>query len=181
MRILLATLALAALAVVGGCSQQEEAAMPEPFALTDDAIGRYCGMNVLEHDGPKGQIILSRIPEPIWFSSARDVVAFTHMPDEPKTVAAIYVSDMGAAESWENPGTDNWIDARQAFYVIGSSLRGGMGAAETVPFSTEEAAQDFTSRHGGQIVRFDKIPVSYVLGGGKDAVGSEPPPAHEEH
>ena len=160
-------LAAATLLLAAGCAQEEEAAMPAAFSLTDDAMGRYCGMNVLEHDGPKGQIILTRIPEAIWFSSARDAVAFTMLPEEPKNIAAIYVSDMGAAPSWEQPGADNWIDARAAFYVIGSSRLGGMGAEETVPFSTQEAAQDFAALHGGEIVGFADIPVAYVLGGGE--------------
>lgn len=168
MRVLVTLALLATLALAGGCSQEQETAAPAPFALTQEAIGRYCGMNVLEHDGPKGQIILSRIPEPIWFSSARDAVAFTMLPDEPKTIAAIYVSDMAVAPSWERPGAENWIDARTAFYVIGSDRRGGMGATEAVPFSTEAAAWDFAARHGGEIVGFADIPQDYVLGAGEN-------------
>lgn len=156
---------LVAFALLAGCSQQEEVAMPDPFTLDAEAIGRYCGMNVIEHDGPKGQIILTRIPEPIWFTSARDAVAFTMLPDEPKNVAAIYVSDMAVAESWEQPGAENWIDARTAYFVLGSRQRGGMGTSETVPFSTEAAAQAFIGVHGGEIVRFADIPLDYVLGG----------------
>ena len=160
--------------------------MPDPFTLDAEAIGRYCGMNVLEHDGPKGQIILTRIPEAIWFSSARDAVAFTMLPDEPKNIAAIYVSDMAVATSWEQPGADNWIDAKTAFFVLGSRQRGGMGTAETVPFSTEEAARAFADAHGGEVMRFDDIPLDYVLGDADadededtDPVGAIPP--HGNH
>lgn len=156
--------AFAALFVLAGCSSEEKTLPPEPFALNESAIGRYCGMNVLEHPGPKGQIILGQIPEPIWFSSARDAVAFTMLPEEPKNIAAIYVSDMAKAPSWDEPGAGNWVDARQAFYVIGSSLRGGMGAEETVPFSTEAAARQFATGNGGEVVSFSDIPADYVLG-----------------
>lgn len=164
MRLLFAIPALVALSLFSGCSQQEELPMPDAFTLDSEAIGRYCGMNVLEHEGPKGQIILGRIPEPIWFSSARDAVAFTMLPDEPKNIAAIYVSDMAVAESWEQPGADNWIDAKTAFFVLGSRQRGGMGTAETVPFSTEEAALAFAAANGGKVMRFADIPLDYVLG-----------------
>lgn len=161
---------VAALAIaLGSCSDEAPAEMPAPFPLTQDAIGRYCGMNVLEHPGPKGQIILGQFPEPIWFSSARDTVAFTRLPEEPKNISAIYVSDMAQAQSWEEPGSENWIDARQAFYVIGSSATGGMGASEVVPFSTSEAADAFTRENGGRVVAFDDIPSDYVLGDGGDA------------
>ncbi|MDP1730491.1 MAG: nitrous oxide reductase accessory protein NosL [Devosia sp.] len=159
---------LVAALILGGCGGGERAQTPGPFALTESAIGRYCGMNVLEHPGPKGQIILSRAQEPIWFSSARDAVAFTMLPEEPKNLAAVYVSDMAKAPSWEEPGAENWIDATQAFFVIGSSMRGGMGAAETVPFSTETAARSFADENGGEVVGFAEIPRDYVLGSTPD-------------
>ncbi len=91
-------------AVLAGCSQEKKVETIAPFALTETAMGRYCGMNVLEHPGPKGQIILAPANEAVWFSSARDTLAFTMLPEEPKTIAAIYVSDMGKAPSWEEPG-----------------------------------------------------------------------------
>ncbi len=155
--------------LLAGCEDKEPPAPPPPFALTTDAIGRYCGMNVLEHAGPKGQVILdARVGEPIWFSSARDTLAFTMLPEEPKDYVAIYVSDMGKAPSWDKPGTENWIDARKAFYVIGSSLRSGMGADETVPFSTREAAMQFAASNGGSVVTFGNVPRDYVLGSGAE-------------
>lgn len=164
---------LGALVLLVACSEGMEPQVPPPFALTDEAIGRYCGMNVLEHEGPKGQVILTRIPEPIWFSSARDAIAFTLLPEEPKNIAAVYVSDMGAADSWENPGPENWIEAREAFFVIRSNRTGGMGAAETVPFSKEEDAASFAALHGGEVVRFDAIPEEYVLGPGEEIQGAD--------
>jgi len=166
---------LVAFALLTSCSQQEEAAIPEPFRLDAGAIGRYDGMSLMEYDGPKGQIILTRISEPIWFSSARDAIAFTVMPDEPKNIAAIYVSDMAAAESWERPGTDNWIDAKTAYYVLESRLQGRAGFAETVPFSTEEAARAFVEVNGGEVVRFDDLPLDYILGGAEEDDGETIP------
>ena len=160
------TLMISAL-LVAGCEGEKDAAPPPPFALTSEAIGRYCGMNVLEHSGPKGQVILdAKVGEPIWFSSARDTLAFTMLPEEPKDYAAVYVSDMGKAPSWEEPGETNWIDAKKAFYVIGSALRGGMGAEEAVPFSTRKAAEKFASENGGKVMSFGDVPRDYILGGG---------------
>ena len=166
MKGVLISVAAAALLALTACSDEGPTEAPAPFALTAEAMGHYCGMNVLEHPGPKGQIVLGRVPEPIWFSSARDAVAFTMLPEEPKDIAAIFVSDMGAAQEWKNPGAENWIDARGAFYVIGSSAQGGMGAPETVPFSTLEAAEKFANENGGNVVTFEEIPSSYVLGSG---------------
>lgn len=169
-------LAMSALVLLAACSGESGLEAPKPQTLTSEAIGRYCGMNVLEHPGPKGQIMLGQIPEPIWFSSARDAVAFTMLPEEPKDISAIYVSDMASAPSWEEPGPANWIDARQAFYVIGSTMRGGMGAPETVPFSTEAAAARFAGDNGGQVVSFADIPRDYVLGTGETGATGNPTP-----
>ncbi|TCV67226.1 nitrous oxide reductase accessory protein NosL [Neorhizobium sp. S3-V5DH] len=163
MNVPLAIIALASTLLLSGCSGQEEATPPAPFALTEDAMGRYCGMNVLEHPGPKGQIILEHIPEAIWFSSARDTLAFTMLPEEPRDIAAIYVSDMSRAPSWEEPGAENWIDAKKAYFVIGSTQRGGMDADEAVPFSVQEDARSFAQQHGGRIVGFSDIPRDYIL------------------
>ena len=171
MKHVLVPLALFTPLLLAGCEDKEKSPPPAPFALTSEAMGRYCGMNVLEHAGPKGQVILdAQVGEPIWFSSARDTLAFTMLPEEPKDIAAIYVSDMAKAPSWEKPGATNWIDARKAFYVIGSSAKGGMGAEEVVPFSTKEAAMQFAGKNGGRIVSFGEVPRDYVLGTG----GTEP-------
>ena len=156
--------ALGAVLTVAGCSGEAPPPTVTPVALSETAIGHYCGMVLREHPGPKGQIILADSSDPVWFSSVRDTVAFTMLPEEPKNIAAVYVSDMAAAQSWEEPGVENWIDAKRAFFVIGSAMRGGMGAEEAVPFSTDSAANDFVLQHGGVVVGFPDIPQDYVLG-----------------
>lgn len=157
------TLALAA------CGGDELASPPKPFAINAESTGHYCGMNLTEHPGPKGQIILSSVDWPVWFSSARETLSFTMLAEEPKDIRAIYVSDMAKAPSWEAPGADNWIEARRAFYVIGSRKQGGMGAPETVPFSSRQSADLFAAGNGGRVVAFDGVPREYVLSAQTDA------------
>jgi copper chaperone NosL len=166
--------ALVAALMLAGCNQEpSQSAMPPPVALNSDAMGVFCGMNLLEHPGPKGQILTGSRIDPFWFTSVRDTVAFTLMPDQPRDIRAIYVSDMARAPSWEDPGATNWIDARKAFFVIESRKQGGMGAAEAVPFGTRSAADGFVVANGGQIVRFEEIPSAYVLGNDNDGDQSE--------
>lgn len=155
---------------LAGCNEEVAQAPPPPHELTPAAIGHYCGMNVLEHAGPKGQIILASRTDPIWFSSARDAIAFTMLPEEPKDIRAIYVSDIAKAPSWEDPGANNWVDARQALFVIASRVKGGMGTPETVPFSSRAAADKFAGENGGQVVTFDDVPRDYVLSSEPGAV-----------
>lgn len=156
-------LLLAALAVLALAACRPDAEKPAPRTLTDAAIGRYCGMMLTEHEGPKGQILLAGVDEPLWFSSARDTVAFTLLPEEPKDIAAIYVSDMGAAPSWAEPGVDNWTDARTASFVIGSDAEGGMGGAEAVPFADRARAEAFARERGGTVYAFDAIPTEAII------------------
>jgi copper chaperone NosL len=146
--------------------QKEAAQVPPPHKMTAEAIGHYCGMNLFEHPGPKGQIFAASLIEPVWFSSARDTLAFTMLPDEPKDIQAIYVSDMAKASSWDKPGADNWVEARKAFFVIDSRAKGGMGGDEAVPFSDRGAAEKFAAENGGRIVKFDQVPREYVLASG---------------
>jgi copper chaperone NosL len=169
-------LALAVISfALAACDQEQESAtLPPPHDLSPDAIGYFCGMNVQEHPGPKGQIILASRNDPVWFSSARDALAFTLLPEEPKDIQAIYVSDMGKAPSWDKPGAANWVEAHRAVFVIGSRLKGGMGADEAVPFSDRAAAEKFASEQGGRIVSFGDMPRDYILAGETSATGVLP-------
>jgi copper chaperone NosL len=164
--------AFAGVLALAGCNDQKTAEAPPPQEITDSAIGHYCGMNVLEHSGPKGQIILASRKDPVWFSSARDAISFTLLPEEPRDIRAIYVSDMAKAPSWDKPGANNWVDARQASFVIGSRMQGGMGGDEAVPFSDRSAAEKFAAENGGRIVAFAEVPKDYVLGATAEMTGA---------
>ncbi|MGE5504387.1 MAG: nitrous oxide reductase accessory protein NosL [Actinomycetota bacterium] len=142
------------LVLLSACGK-ESAAPPAPAAVTPDAVAYYCQMALAEHPGPKGQIWLAGRDKPLWFAQVRDAVAFTLLPEEPKDIRAIWVTDMA------HP--DQWVAAEKAFYVIGSDAKGGMGLPETVPFSDRAAADAFTHEHGGRIVTFKEIPRDQVL------------------
>jgi copper chaperone NosL len=172
MRKIILLAAFAGVLALAGCNDQKTAEAPPPQEITDSAIGHYCGMNVLEHSGPKGQIILASRKDSVWFSSARDAISFTLLPEEPRDIRAIYVSDMARAPSWDKPGTNNWVDARQASFVIGSRMQGGMGGDEAVPFSDRSAAEKFAAENGGRIVAFAEVPKDYVLGATAEMTGA---------
>lgn len=144
------------------CSERQPEAVPGPQELTTDAVGYFCGMTVLDHDGPKGQVFLIGRTQPLWFTSVHDALAFTRLPGEPKTIAAIYVTDIGRA-SWDQPEPGTWIDAHTAFYVVGSDRLGGMQTPEVVPFSRRDDAQHFIQQHGGRIHTFDTVPLEALI------------------
>lgn len=152
----------AALMALTAC-KEEQAAVPQPVAMTGDALGFYCQMAMTEHDGPKGQIHLAGAPAPLFFAQVRDAIAYQRMPEQSDEILAIYVSDMSRAPSWQDPGADNWIPAADAYYVLGSDAVGGMGADEVVPFSVRADAEAFAGKRGGRVVRLADIPDKAVL------------------
>ena len=164
MKHLLITMLLPVLLLTACGDGRQVAVVTDPAPLDREAIGRYCQMIVADHPGPKAQIILDDGSAPIWFSSVRDGIAFTRLPEEPRNIAAFYVNDMSDTD-WEHPDDSTWISAGEAWFVIDSARMGGMGAPEAVPFVSEPAATAFA--------------VDYILG----AVPSSPLPskAHAMH
>jgi copper chaperone NosL len=180
MRLVRALVLLFAASAAAGCDEKIAADAPAPREISADSIGHYCGMSLPEHGGPKGQIFLASRKDPVWFSSIHDTLAFTMLPEEPKDIVAIYVSDMEKASNWEAPEPGTWIRAKEAWFVIDSGRKGGMGGNELVPFGTEAAAHGFAAKEGGRVVRLDQVPRDYVLTEGP-APARHGQPAHSGH
>lgn len=155
--------ALLVLLLLAAC--KEETQDVTPVSLTEAAVGHYCQMNILEHPGPKAQAHLEGFPGmPLFFSQVRDAVAYSRLPEQDGVILAVYVNDMGATgATWEEPGIDNWIPAADAHYVVGSSVEGGMGAPELVPFADLAAATAFADQSGGEVMSLSEIPDSAVM------------------
>lgn len=153
----------AILLALTACKSEQTAAIPQPVAMTDAALGFYCQMSMSEHDGRKAQIHLADALAPIFFAQVRDSIAFQRMPKQQAQILAIYVSDMSRAKSWQDPGENNWIALDVAVLVVGSDATGGMGAAEMVPFSRREDAASFAVTHGGAIMTAAEIPDDAIL------------------
>lgn len=158
------TVFLSALCMLVACSEEPQMnKVPFPIALTEEAAGHYCQMTILDHPGPKAQMFLEDLVQPLWFSQVRDGLAKVKSKERDAEILVLYVNDMGVAKSWEEPGIDNWIRADLAYFVVGSDAIGGMGAPEYVPFSDQAKARAFISRHGGKIVRLEEITAEAVL------------------
>lgn len=154
---------LAGLPLLSACEDESLAAPPPPREPGKEALGQICGMLLSEHAGPKAQIFLRDTPDPLWFTSVRDAVAYSILPEMPKTIIGFYVNDMGRATNWDQPEAGTWIEAKRADFVIGSRRKSGMNTDEAVPFGSPAAARAFAEVNGGRVVRLADIPVDYVL------------------
>jgi copper chaperone NosL len=151
-------LLLFAVALLAGCGQGEVviATPREPGA---DAVGYYCRMTLAEHKGPKGQILLKGWAEPLWFSSVRDALTYVEADlVSEREMSGFWVNDMSKGSwtqgSWDHPAPGSWIDARSAWFVVGSQLTSSMGGGEAVPFKDRTAAETFVSLHGGRVADY---------------------------
>lgn len=129
-------------------------APPNPVEPDANSMAYFCGMSLLEHGGPKGQIIVKNKDQPLWFASPGEV--FNYLATEGQLSAqirAIYVNDMSRG-SWEKPAPGAWVEAEKAVYVVGSRKQAEMGGVEAVPFSTREQAEKFAAEFGGTIADY---------------------------
>ncbi|MGL4409288.1 MAG: nitrous oxide reductase accessory protein NosL [Zoogloea sp.] len=69
----------------------------------------------------------------------------THKPAD---VGAVWVADYQSKA---------WIDARKAFFVLGSKAPGPMGESNLPAFTTRDQAQAFTQSQGGKVLTFGDI------------------------
>lgn len=160
----LASIALCSLFLVA-CGNDTKVEAPKAQLLNEESIGHYCSMNLNEHVGPKAQLyIKSRADKPYWFSTVKQMLMFRQLPEEPKDIVAIYVTDMSKVQDWSYANADNdWIDATKAYYVIKSPFVGGMGFEDALPFSDKAKAEAFIAKNGGEIATLDNIPEDYIF------------------
>ena len=95
------------------------------------------------------------------FDGAKDLFKYLH--DLPRWAPGHQAADIASIGVTEYYGLTR-IDARSAWYVIGSDVYGPMGH-ELVPMKTEEDAQEFLKDHSGtRILRFDAVTPALLQG-----------------
>lgn len=153
-------LVLGLLCLLGACGEGGEGGRVQqpPVAFRADDECHVCGMLIARFAGPKGEAYVSRRETPLKFCSTRDLFAWLLQPETAAVVGAIYVHDM-AQTDWRHPDDTRLIDARSAWYVVGSRRRGAMGPT-LASFARRDAAQAFADRYGGRLLRFDEITLS---------------------
>ena len=138
----------------GGCGGKEQQTAATPREPDAHSTGYYCGMALKEHKGPKGQILLKGMSEPLWFSSVRDALTYVEQDlASENELAGFWVNDM-AQGTWDSPAPGSWIDARTAWFVVDSKKLAAMGGSEAIPFKDRSVAEAFAKEQGGRITDY---------------------------
>jgi nitrous oxide reductase accessory protein NosL len=149
--------ALLALSVLAASIQASEEYAPKPITKSERCP--VCGMYPANYPKWHSQILF-KDGEHSSFDSPIEMFRFVHnMAKYDKhhgaaDIGMIYVPD---AEK------GSWLEARQAFFVIGSKARGPMGA-DLPAFASKESATDFINKSGGEMFTYQQVTPAMVEG-----------------
>jgi len=156
---LLAALAAFTLTACSGSEEQATAkAAPVNFATGDEC--HVCGMVITNFPGPKGQATTEKDQHVRKFCSTRDMFAWALQPENVNRNHTLYVHDMAETE-WASPDDTSLIDAREAFYVVGSSRKGAMGPT-LASFASQVGAENFANEQGGEVMAYSEITMDHL-------------------
>lgn len=151
-------LLLLGLLSLAGCSEsttQTVAERPAAVHMENSDECHVCGMAITGFPGPKGEVITEKQQQVHKFCSTKDMFSWVLQPENSKRDNTLYVHDMAQTE-WDNPADTALIDARKAFFVIGSERNGAMGPT-LASFADKVDADGFAAEFGGQIKAFADI------------------------
>jgi len=155
-RFTLGFLILILVTFVIACSEDaKDTVDTTPVAFHSGDECHVCGMLIVNWPGAKGQSINKSSGETLKFCSTVDLFSWWLQPENKTLQAQIYVHDM-AETQWDHPEDTHLIDARKAWYVMGSNLMGAMGPT-LVSFGNQTAAQNLAKEHNGKVLRFEDI------------------------
>ena len=157
--------AVAPLGLLTGCSEQ--AAQQRSLAPVEIDRSTSCeldGMLLADYPGPKAQVHFVGQDKPSFFCDTVELFSTLLAGEQVRAVQGVYVQDMGKAD-WNQP-QGHWIDAKTAFFVLGSKRHGSMGPT-IGSFAQESDATKFAAEFGGKVLRFGDIKADMVdLSGG---------------
>ena len=144
--------------VLGAASLIACLALPS-FALSAPALSSQdqcasCAMWITKYPGPKGAVELTdgTVQK---FCSARGAACGWAKAQAEGKAGVLWMHDAGV-EDWKSPRNETMFDAREAWFVYGSSQKAVMGPS-LAPFADEAKARDFQKRYGGKIYRLKDL------------------------
>ena len=134
-----------------------------PRAVPEAARCPVCGMYPARYLKWGSQIIYAD-GATHFFDSPADLMLFLREPARyakdhtaaipREEIAALYVTDYGGGQ---------WVPAREAFFVLGSSIKGPMRSPDLPAFARREAAEALVAEHGGAVLDFASVEAEETL------------------
>ena len=155
-RRLLLQLLVVSLAACSGAASAPEGAAASPEPIAEHECGT-CGMIVREQVSPRAQIV-HRDGTREWFCSMADVVAYLGSPSAHGRIEHVWVEalpadvDPASGDASERP----WIQADDAFFVIGFERVGVMGTP-VLAFASEAEANGAATRLHARALRWTEV------------------------
>lgn len=137
---------------LGSSGKDAKAKKPEKIVVPQGAKCPVCGMLVGKNPNWAAMIEVQG-GENLYFDGVKDLMKYYF--EKGKGFDKIFVTDYYKLHK---------IDAKSAFYVLGSNVLGPMGD-ELIAFDSESAAKTFAKDHGGKsVLKFDEIQESVIEG-----------------
>ncbi|UQV21736.1 nitrous oxide reductase accessory protein NosL [Vibrio sp. J383] len=144
-----------------GCNEApQEKMLKQAVAIENADECHLCGMIIANFPGPKGEAYQKGNEEIMKFCSTRDLFSYVLQPENERQIQQIFVHDMSKTP-WQKPENEYFIDAKAAWFVIGSSKTGAMGST-LGSFSTQDDAIAFSEKFGGKVYQFDDIRIDLL-------------------
>lgn len=126
-------------------------------AVAKDTRCAVCGMFVAKYPNWLASLTMSS-GDRKHFDGVKDMMAFYFSPQKYGAKPGASITDLKVNDYY----TLSPMDARKAFYVIGSDVTGPMGN-EFIPFVDKAAAESFSKDHQGKsILTFQEITAEQV-------------------
>tara|TARA_B110000467_G_C18281091_1_gene458629 strand:- start:674 stop:1189 length:516 start_codon:yes stop_codon:yes gene_type:complete len=152
--------ALSLLILVSACSDKEsqQQMIHKAVAMESSDECHLCGMLITHFDGPKGEVFRKELGDKvIKFCSTRDMFSYYLDPENTRNVSQMLVHDMSKMPWGSDSINDKYfIDAKEAWYVVGSEKTGAMGKT-LASFSLQGDAAAFAKKFGGKALAFKAI------------------------
>lgn len=155
------TIKMAAIAftllLISACSAEDttKKANNTPVAIESGDECHLCGMVITAFPGPKGELFEGRESQVRKFCSTRDLMSWYLQPENKPNSKDVFVHDMSRSD-WNSPNDEHMINANNAWFVVGSSMKGAMGPT-LASFAKKEQAEQFITQYGGKMLSFSEI------------------------
>lgn len=162
---IIAMLTITATSVIS-CSDnsEQQKVIHQAVAMESSDECHLCGMLITRFDGPKGEVFRKEQGDQVYkFCSTRDMFSYYLDPENQRNVSQMLVHDMSKMP-WGSDSIDDkyFIDAKTAWYVMGSEKTGAMGAT-LASFSQQADAQAFAKEFGGKVISFKDINLDTLM------------------